>query len=79
LGLSLLVWGGAILVYARMTEIAPALVLMGITGFLLSAAQVAETPLLMNATPQELQKSDQKAPGFSRGMNGPPRLTVCML
>ena len=53
LGLSLLMWGGAILVYARVTEVAPALVLMGITGFLLSAAQVAETPLLMHATPQE--------------------------
>ncbi|HEX6818912.1 MAG TPA: MFS transporter [Ktedonobacterales bacterium] len=52
LGLSLLVWGVTILVYARLTDVAPALVLMGITGFLLSAAQVAETPLLMHATPQ---------------------------
>ncbi len=53
LGLSLLVWGATILIYARLTEIAPALVLMGLTGFLLSTAQVAETPLLMHATPEE--------------------------
>jgi MFS family permease len=53
LGLSLLVWGAAIVIYARLTDIAPALALMGVTGFLLSTAQVAETPLLMNATPQE--------------------------
>jgi MFS family permease len=53
LGLSLLVWGAAIIIYARLTDIAPALALMGVTGFLLSTAQVAETPLLMHATPQE--------------------------
>ena len=53
LGLSLLVWGAAIIIYARLTDIAPALALMGLTGFLLSTAQVAETPLLMHATPQE--------------------------
>jgi len=53
LGLSLLVWGATILIYARLTDIAPALALMGLTGFLLSTAQVAETPLLMHATPEE--------------------------
>jgi Na+/melibiose symporter-like transporter len=53
LGLSLLAWGLTILIYARLTEIAPALALMGLTGFLLSTAQVAETPLLMHSTPQE--------------------------
>jgi MFS family permease len=53
LGLSLLIWGATIVIYARLTDIAPALALMGVTGFLLSTAQVAETPLLMNATPQE--------------------------
>jgi MFS family permease len=53
LGLSLLVWGVAIVLYARLTDIAPALALMCLTGFLLSTAQVAETPLLMHATPQE--------------------------
>ena len=45
--------GVTIVIYARLTSIAPALALMGLTGFLLSTAQVAETPLLMNATPQE--------------------------
>jgi len=54
LGFSLLVWGATILIYARMTSVAPALALMGVTGFLLSLAQVAETPLLMHATPQQL-------------------------
>ena len=53
LGLSLLVWGLTILVYARLTNVIPALALMCLTGFLLSTAQVAETPLLMHATPQE--------------------------
>ena len=53
LGLSLLVWGVTIVIYARLTDIAPALALMSLTGFLLSTAQVAETPLLMHATPQE--------------------------
>jgi MFS family permease len=52
LGLSLLVWGATILIYARLTDIGPALALMGLTGFLLSTAQVAETPLLMHATPE---------------------------
>jgi MFS family permease len=53
LGLSLLVWGLAILIYARLTAVTPAIALMCLTGFLLSTAQVAETPLLMHATPQE--------------------------
>lgn len=53
LGLSLLAWGITLLVYARLTEIAPALALMGLIGFLLSMAQVAETPLLMHATPEQ--------------------------
>lgn len=53
LGLSLLIWGAAILIYARMTSLAPALALMALTGFLLAAAQVAETPLLMHVTPPE--------------------------
>jgi MFS family permease len=53
LGLSLLLWGVTIVIFARLTNIAPALALMGLTGFLLSTAQVAETPLLMHATPEE--------------------------
>jgi MFS family permease len=53
LGVSLLLWGATLLVYARMATVAPALALMGLTGFLLSLAQVAETPLLMHATPDE--------------------------
>jgi MFS family permease len=53
LGVSLLVWGAAIVIYARLTDIAPALALIGLTGFLLSTAQVAETPLLMHVTSQE--------------------------
>lgn len=52
LGLSLLAWGVVIVIYARQTSIAPALALMGLTGFLLATAQVAETPLLMRVTPQ---------------------------
>lgn len=52
LGLSLVIWGVAILIYARLTTVAPALALMCLTGFLLSTAQVAETPLLMHATPE---------------------------
>jgi MFS family permease len=52
LGLSLALWGATILVYARMSSVAPALALMGLTGFLLSTTQVAETPLLMHATPE---------------------------
>jgi MFS family permease len=52
LGLALLAWGVTILAYARLTEVGPALALMGATGFLLATAQVAETPLLMHATPE---------------------------
>jgi Na+/melibiose symporter-like transporter len=51
-GYALVAWGITILIYARLTSIAPAVVLMGLTGFLLSAAQVAETPLFMHVTPQ---------------------------
>jgi MFS family permease len=53
-GYSLVAWGVTILIYARLTSVAPAIVLMGLTGFLLSAAQVAETPLFMHVTPQAL-------------------------
>jgi MFS family permease len=52
-GYSLVAWGVTILVYARLTSVAPAVVLMGLTGFLLSTAQVAETPLFMHVTPRE--------------------------
>jgi MFS family permease len=67
LGVSLLAWGTAIVIYARLTDIAPALALMGMTGFLLSTAQVAETPLLMHATPQEFlgRVSSVLAPALS--------------
>lgn len=53
LGGSLVAWGVVVLVYARQTSLVPAFALMGLTGVLLSAAQVAETPLLMHATPRE--------------------------
>jgi MFS family permease len=52
-GLSLLGWGALLLVYARLTSVGPALVLMGLTGFLLSTAQVAESPLFMHVTPPQ--------------------------
>lgn len=52
-GYALIAWGITILVYARLTSVAPAIVLMGLTGFLLSVAQVAESPLFMHVTPQE--------------------------
>jgi MFS family permease len=53
-GCSLVAWGITILVYARMTTVAPAIALMCVTGVLLSAAQIAETPLFMHDTPHEL-------------------------
>lgn len=53
-GVSLVAWGVTILVYARLTSVAPAVALMCLTGFLLSTAQVAETPLFMHDTPREL-------------------------
>lgn len=51
-GYALVVWGITIIVYARLTSVAPAVVLMILTGFLLSVAQVAESPLFMHVTPQ---------------------------
>jgi MFS family permease len=53
LGGALVAWGLLILVYARLTSIGPALVVMALTGFLLSTAQVAETPLFLHVTPHE--------------------------
>jgi MFS family permease len=54
LGVSVAAWGIAVVVFARLTSFAPALVLIGLVGFMVSASQVAETPLLMHVTPQAL-------------------------
>jgi len=54
LGLSLLAWGAITLVYARLNSVPPAIALLCLTGFMLSTAQVAETPLLLRVTPQRL-------------------------
>ena len=54
LGFSVAAWGIAVVVFARLTSFAPALVLIGLIGFMVSASQVAETPILMNVTPQAL-------------------------
>jgi MFS family permease len=48
---SLVMWGLTILVYARLTTFAPALVLIFLSGFLVTAVQVAETPLFLHVTP----------------------------
>lgn len=53
-GLALTMWGIAVLVYARLSDFTPALVLIGLIGASVAAAQVAETPLLMHVTPQKL-------------------------
>jgi MFS family permease len=48
---ALIVWGVTILVYARLTTFPPALALIFLSGFLVTAAQVAETPLFLHVTP----------------------------
>jgi MFS family permease len=51
--LGMLLTGLSLSVYARLTGIWPAIVVLGIVGVPLAALNTAATPLLMNATPRE--------------------------
>jgi MFS family permease len=51
--LSIVVVGMLILLYARTTSFVPALIILFLLGLPLAAANVAEGPLILNATPRE--------------------------